>query len=548
MKKIDGLVILFIIFASLFTLKDLFRPFFYTSHDGPHQVVRLYYFDKTIREGQVPPRWVGELLNGFGYPLFNFSYHFPWFIAEPFVMVGFSIFEAIKITFLIGFILSGLTMYIFQKELFGRLGAFVGTIIYLYAPYRFSNIFVRAAIGDATTFIFPPLLFLSLYKLKSEEKINWVWIAIGAIALTGILLSHAMVFLFFFISVIAYIAYFLFFIRQKKRFLANSFFVFALGFGLSAYYFFPSLIERGYTKFGEIMSSAYLGNTFLDIKKLLYSGWGYGTVDAKEGAMSLQLGIAQWIVIGLVVFIIFLEMIRKKINQEIFFYFVLFWLTIFAMLPFSLPLWKIITKFAFVDFTWRVLAVTIFSVSVLAGFLISNIKFRYFVGFFIIFLAFYSNRNHLRINQILDWPLSFYLQLEKTTNSFDEYTPKWIDKRLIAEVKPKVEFLENDGSAEINILKNKSNLLEFSLYSPKEGKVRVNTIYYPGWKMWIDGKENKIDYSNGLVEFAMDKGRKKVVLYFLETPFRLISNMISLISFNILLFLFFVRFKEKHLK
>ena len=137
MRKIDLFIIIFLIILSVFTLKDLFKPNFYTSHDGIHQVVRLYYFDQAIRDGQIPPRWAGGLLNGFGYPLFAFSYHLPWFIAEPIYLSGFTIFESIKLTFLIGFILSGITMYFFQKELFGRLGAFVGTIIYLYAPYRF---------------------------------------------------------------------------------------------------------------------------------------------------------------------------------------------------------------------------------------------------------------------------------------------------------------------------------------------------------------------------------------------------------------------------
>ena len=82
MKKIDWLIIFLITVLSVFVLKDLFKPYFYTSHDGIHQVVRLYYFDQALRDGQIPPRWAGGLLNGFGYPLFIFSYHLPWLMAE----------------------------------------------------------------------------------------------------------------------------------------------------------------------------------------------------------------------------------------------------------------------------------------------------------------------------------------------------------------------------------------------------------------------------------------------------------------------------------
>ena len=90
MKKIDLIIIVFFVAASLFTLKSLFQPAFFTSHDGVHQVVRLYYYDQAIRDGQIPPRFVSDLLNGYGYPLFNFSYHLPWLIALPFRFAGFS--------------------------------------------------------------------------------------------------------------------------------------------------------------------------------------------------------------------------------------------------------------------------------------------------------------------------------------------------------------------------------------------------------------------------------------------------------------------------
>ena len=176
MKKIDWVIILFLILISVIALRELFQSNFYTSHDGTHQVVRLYYFDKLIKEGQIPPRWVGDLMNGFGYPLFIFSYQMPWLIAEPIHLLGTSVFDSIKITFLLTYIFSGIAMYIFLTRIFGRWEAVAGTIIYLFAPYRFSNIFVRGAIGDATSFVFPPITFLSIYSLCVLRKISWRWI------------------------------------------------------------------------------------------------------------------------------------------------------------------------------------------------------------------------------------------------------------------------------------------------------------------------------------------------------------------------------------
>lgn len=544
MKKIDWLVIFSFLIISIFTLKDLFKPGFYTSHDGPHQVVRLYYFDQVIRDGQIPPRWVQGLLNGFGYPLFNFSYHLPWLIAEPIHLVGFSIFDSIKLTFLAGFVLSGITIYFFLKDQFGRLPAISGTIIYLFAPYRFSNIFVRAAIGDATSFIFIPLIFLSLNKFRVSERTNWKWIPIGALSLTAALLSHAMVFFFIFVAYSLYICYWGILLKKKMPFIISSLLAALLSFGLSGYYLLPSLIEKNYTRFTQTMKSVYFGNTFLDIRKLLYSPWGYGTVDAKEGAMSLQLGIAQWTVVILAaITIIYLLCTKHKIKKaaklkEIIFYYLLFLVSITAMLPVSYSLWKLINGIILIDFPWRILPIPVFCVSVLAAFFISRVKYKVIFTLAIIILAVYANRNHTRINQTLDWKVPFYLLLEKTTNSYDEYTPKWVSNDVVNKL-PKAKIEPFDAGSKVELIKSTSNYLEFILKNDKDDTVLVNTIYYPGWNVYIDGKLSNINYqNNGLIEFPVKSGNHLIKLRFEETPVRFISDLLTLTSGIFVIYLF----------
>lgn len=541
MKKIDWLIFFFIILTSVYTLKDLFIPGFYTSHDGPHQIVRLYYFDQAIKSGQFPPRWASGLLNGFGYPLFIFSYHLPWFMAELLHLSGLSIIDSVKMTFLLGFILSGITMFIFQKEMFGRLAAFVGTFVYLFAPYRFSNIYVRAAIGDATAFIFPPLLFWGIYKLKQSRKIIPFWIAISAIAMAGLLLSHAMVFLFFFLAYGLYFLISVFFTKEKVRLSISWISTILLGFGISSYYFIPSIIERNNTKFTDIMGSAFTGNTFLKFQQLLYSSWGYGMMNANEGGMSFQVGIVQWLIVLIVIIILLHQIVSKKLNSELIFYPVLFFLSIVLMFQFSLPFWKLLSKIALIDFTWRILPVTVFAASVLGGILISKVKFPYLAAFLIIFIALYTNRNHLRINQSLDWSIPFYLKLEKTTNSYDEYTPKWVNQGSVEKPKPKIEFM--DGTGEIKMQNDTPYSQEFLVETVKPVKLRINTIYYPGWNVNVNGKLQKIDYDQGLIEFPLNQGNSQISVYFTETPLRTAANLISLASF-VIAGLFLLRYKR----
>jgi len=551
MKRIDIFVFLIIIGVSLVLLKDLFIPGFYTSHDGAHQIVRLYYFDQLLHDGQFPPRWVGGLLNGFGYPLFVFSYHFPWFIGELLHLIGLSIINSIKMTFLVGFIISGITMYIFQKELFGRISAVAGTAIYLLAPYRFSNIFVRAAIGDATCFIFPPLIFLSLYKLKQSHSIDWKWIILGGLSFSGLLLSHAMVFAFFFITIFFYVLFWLLLIKKKKILFFSALGLILLGLSLSAYYLIPSFVERDLTNFSQIISSVYSNVTFLNIKQLIYSPWGYGTMNAPEGGMSLQLGITQWLVAGCAFLLLGFLIIKKSMTHnkvflpmEAFFYLLIFSVSIFLMLPISSFFWQFFNRFILIDFTWRILALSIFSISILAGFIISQVKHQWLLVIFLIGLALYANRNHLRINQVQDWSVSFYLKLEKTTNSWDEYTPRWVHRDLIEKPQPVAKLLDQTGQIVIN--EKKSNYLSLWVKVPKQAKMRINTIYYPGWTVLVNNHPIKIDYeSSGLMEFSVNPGQSQITARFGETPLRLGSDLLSLLSIGFVGSVIFIKMKTR---
>jgi hypothetical protein len=412
-----------------------------------------------------------------------------------------------------------------------RIASFTGTVLYLYAPYRFSNIFVRAAIGDATIFIFPPLLFLSILKLSKKEKKEF-WIAIGALSIAGLILSHAMVSVFFLVSS------FFYFLYLNKPFyklfdnVKNYFVLYILGIFIAGYYFFPSLFERQFTVFDSIMRPVFTGNTFLNLNELVYSSWGYGVLHASEGGMSVQIGIAQLFAVSLAFFIVISQFISKnysKKNKDSIFFLTIFSICIFLMLPLSKSVWIIINNYILIDFTFRILALVIFVSAVLAGIVVSNINYPYFFSFFLIIISFYTNRNHLRINQILEWPIDFYRKLELTTNSFNEYTPKWLKIKNEDKNFPNYSYTHPIIFQKIN--HESTNILDFYLMTKDSGDLTIYKAYYPGWIAYIDNKPNKVSMdSNGLVKLSLDKGYHHIVLKFEHTPLRLISNTISIIA------------------
>ena len=96
--------ILAIFIFGLIGSKALFHSGFYTSHDGEHQLVRQYVFEQGLKDRQIPVRFNRQLYNGFGYPLFFFTYRLPFYSGEVFRIAGFSFADSIKAVFFVAYI------------------------------------------------------------------------------------------------------------------------------------------------------------------------------------------------------------------------------------------------------------------------------------------------------------------------------------------------------------------------------------------------------------------------------------------------------------
>ena len=83
-----------------------------------------------------------------------------------------------------------------------------------------------------------------------------------------------------------------------------------------------------------------------------------------------------------------------------------------------------------------------------------------------------------------------------------------------------------------------SKAISFIANLTKAQTVRINTIYYPGWQLSVDGVKAAINYNNqfGVMEINVPAGRHVVKGVFNETPLRLFSDLVSLLSVCGLLF------------
>ena len=88
-------------------------------------------------------------------------------------------------------------------------------------------------------------------------------------------------------------------------------------------------------------------------------------------------------------------------------------------------------------------------------------------------------------------------------------------------------------------IKNKSKIknINFNFVAEDQSTIRINRIYYPGWKIIDNGEEKEINYDNkfGVMDIVLTQGTHKITAKFSETPIRLVSNLISV--FTLIIFL-----------
>lgn len=537
------IAVLLLTIISLWLTQALWQPGWFTSHDGAGHLARLAQYLTLLADGQIPPRFSGTLLGHLGYPIFVFSYHLPFMLGSIFSSLGFNLTNSLKLVFGLSLWWSGLGMYLLLRQWFKPLASFIGAFLFLVAPYRLLLIFVRAAVGEALALSLLPWLLLALHKK------SLIGIAVATALAT---LSHSLFWPMYSGLILTY----LLLLKPNRSWLWGI----VLGLGLSAFYWLPLLAEKKLIVFDQFYTNLAVGH-LVQLKQLIYSVWGYGYSHSgiEQDAMSFQAGMAQWLVVGAVAGWI---LVKRKLPGLVIWGLSWFLLAVGLMVdwPVAHWLWQNFKPIRMIDIPWRLLAVAVFSASFPAAWLVSGQKrLKLVLVLGLVSVAVYTNRNHLRINQGVDAPESVYYQDAGTTTFLNEYRPRWRRSDKTKTIDPKI-FSEAE-SEKINLLTNKSNLIEFTTDFSQARPVQINLLYYPGWRFFRGdqelqlGEEIKIitpetderqtgfgpwSFSDieGTLRLDVPAGFQIYRFVFSETPLRKTAGLISLASLAILFWLF----------
>lgn len=533
--KFKYLLSIIIIAISIIPLLDLFHPGLPITHDSQDHVARIANFYLNLEEGNIIPRWAQNLNWGYGHPILMFLYPLPSYFASLFHSIGISLVDSTKIVFGLSYLISGLTMYLWINEFLGSRAAFISCLLYLFAPYRFIDLYVRGAIGEHIAFIFLPLVAYFILKL-SKKYSKWYLIG-GSFSLAGLLLSHNAISLMFLPLVFLYAFYLIWQNKNKKPLIVSLCSLIILGFGLVSFFWMPAFFEGKYT-LRDIVTKGEYASRFVDFKDFIYGQWNYGI----SGQFSVQIGIVQLFMAILAVPAIFL---LKRKNNKLWILtmslFIVFLTTLFLMTQYSKFVWDWVTTLQKFQFPWRFLSLTVFITAVFGGIVVNQTakKFQLIACYLILAALIFCNKDYWHAKDYLIINESFFTGIYLSTTDTGESSPIWSVRFMEKQPKSHIEILS--GNVKTEELSRTSTNHKYKVNAQTEVRLRENTLYFPGWEVLVDGKKTNIEFqdpgSRGLMTFFVEKGEHNIDLIFKETKLRLIADIISLLSFVIILIL-----------
>lgn len=545
MFKKRGLIFLFfIVLIGLVPLLDLFNNGLPLTHDGKDHVARIANFYQSLSEGNVIPRWGAHLNWGFGHPVLMFLYPLSSYAASLFHFVGFSLIDSLKIVFAVSFVLSGVGMYLWVNRLFGSYSGVLAAILYMTAPYRFVNLYVRGAIGEHVSFAFIPFVLFFVTKIflnkKSSKRLLFVHL-VGVSVFTALLiLSHNALSILFLVFA-AFYTLILFYNNKDARKLALVFISVVYGFLLSVFFWLPAYVEGKYTLRDVVTgSSEYVGRFVTSPMEFIVPSWSYGIT----GQLSVQIGVLHIALVLISVYIAFKLPAKEKLVKSIFMLTgIFFLLSLFMMLKQSDFIWSLISIIQKFQFPWRFLSLTVLTSSFLGAFCLYSIKKenkKIFAIAMILVLVVFFYGSYWRANDYLLKNDAFFKDIYHGTTDTGESSPVWSIRFMEEEAIAPIEIIS--GSASIQEISRSSVIHEYEIDALERSRIKENTLYFPGWNIYVNDRKldtnTEIEFQDpqyrGVMTFWVDSGKSNIRIVFEDTKLRLISNLISTSAFVLL--------------
>lgn len=490
---------------AIIAVSPIFGSRFIPTHDGEYHIIRFWQFYTSLVSGDWFPRWAPDLNNGLGIPLFTFQYPFPNYVGSIFHQFGLSYVDSVKWTLGFGYLVALIFCYLWVRHIFGRIPGVIATIVCSYIPYWFVDIYIRGSVGEVWAIAW---VFAALYAISTKRRL------FIALMCAFLVISHNIMALIF-IPILLIYAY----IRDRSCVVHI-----VLGVGIASYFWIPALYEQ---RFIVGISQVSVFDYFPRIDQLFIPSWGSGFRGQITGGneMSYQVGIVPTF---LLIFLGVKMIQKRKIfeKKETSFAFFCALAAVLFMMPWSMPLWRLLPLVHFVQYPWRLLSVVIVMTPVLAGYVVTKYRFGWVIAIAAVLVS-YGYSRPVTYEPRVD---SHYLLQESfakgTSSMGNAFQTKWL--RSIQDSST-IGFSLTNGT--LHVTKKKSTQYEVDILATASGTLVAPIAYYPGWFMKTPNGIVKGDiHSQGLLTFPVHEGHYNGILYLGLTLWQKVAVCISILS------------------
>lgn len=194
-KAVNKPAIAILVFASFYASLPLMTDSLFWGHDLDFHLNRIMALADGLKAGHVFVPIQTEVLNGYGYasPLF----YSQLFLYLPAILYNLAV--PIQMCYqiyaiLVNILTCGIAYYSFKGIAQDNQIAAAGALMYLLSPYRVTNLFIRAAVGEYTAMTFFPLIVYGFVRVYTEDDRKLeirVYLPI-VVGLTGLIESHVL--------------------------------------------------------------------------------------------------------------------------------------------------------------------------------------------------------------------------------------------------------------------------------------------------------------------------------------------------------------------
>lgn len=186
--RLDRRDAMVIVCTALFASMPLLWSGVYNGHDLLFHLNRIEGIAAGMRAGQFPVRIHASTLLGYGYASSQFYPELLMYIPAVMRNLGVSLAASVRVFEMMIHLAAAAVCYFSCRSMMKDRDIALGaTVLYVLCPYRLSNIYVRATLGESLAMIFFPLLILAMVEVLTRNERKWPLLAA---AMTGIFMSH----------------------------------------------------------------------------------------------------------------------------------------------------------------------------------------------------------------------------------------------------------------------------------------------------------------------------------------------------------------------